>query len=66
MVFLLLHVDDMLIASKSMSEIEKVKKILHKEFEMKDLGSAKKILGIEITRDMELMRIKLSQSSYIT
>ena len=66
MVFLLLHVDDMLIASKSMSEIEKVKKILHKEFEMKDLGSAKKILGIEITRDMELRRIKLSQCSYIT
>ena len=66
MVFLLLYVDNMLIASKNMSEIEKVKKILHKEFEMKDLGSAKKMLGIEITRDMELMRIKLSQSSYIT
>ena len=32
---------------------------------MKDLGSAKNMLGIEITRGRELMRIKLYQSGYI-
>ena len=39
---LLLHVDDTLIASKSRSDINKLKKDLSFEFEMKDLGEAKK------------------------
>ena len=49
--YLLLYVDDMLIASKSQTEIGKLKTQLKKEFEMKDLGEAKKILGMEISRD---------------
>ncbi|KAG8486257.1 hypothetical protein CXB51_019640 [Gossypium anomalum] len=50
-VYLLLYVDDMLIASKSKVEIERLKTQLNFEFEMKDLGEAKKILGMEICRD---------------
>ena len=50
-IYLLLYVDDMLIAAKSMSEINELKKQLGNEFEMKDLGAAKKILGMEISRD---------------
>lgn len=50
-VYLLLYVDDMLIASKSMSEVEKLKAELSSEFEMKDLGTARKILGMDIFRD---------------
>ena len=45
-IFLLLYVDDMLIAAKSMYEVERLKSLLYKEFEMKDLGAAKKILGM--------------------
>ena len=41
----------MLIAAKSKKEITTLKKLLSSEFEMKDLGAAKKILGMEITRD---------------
>ena len=41
-IYLLLYVDDMLIASKSRSAIDKLKKDLSFEFEMKDLGEAKK------------------------
>ena len=48
---LLLYVDDMLIAAKSRIEITTLKKLLSSEFYMKDLGAAKKILGMEITRD---------------
>jgi len=36
-----------------MTEIARVKKLLNLEFEMKDLGHAKKILGIEITTNRE-------------
>ena len=44
-IYLLLYVDDMLIASKSRSVIDKLKKGLSYEFEMKDLGEVKKVLG---------------------
>ena len=42
-IYLLLYVDDMLIAAKSRKEITTVKKLLSSEFDMKDLGVAKKI-----------------------
>ena len=48
---LLLYVDDMLVAGSSMDEIVNLKAQLSKEFAMKDLGSAKKILGMRISRD---------------
>ena len=51
-IYLLLYVDDMLIAVKSKKEITTLKKLLSSEFEMKDLGATKKILGMEITRDI--------------
>nr|GEX02506.1 retrovirus-related Pol polyprotein from transposon TNT 1-94 [Tanacetum cinerariifolium] len=47
-IYLLLYVDDMLIACKSKAEIGSTKTLLKKEFDMKELGEAKKILGIEI------------------
>ena len=50
-IYLLLCVDDMLIAAKSMVEIKKLKEQLNGKFEMKDLGAAKKILGMETHRD---------------
>src|SRR5262249_42873780 len=59
-VYLLLYVDDMLIAAKSGSQINVLKKQLGDEFEMKDLGAAKKILGMEITRDRSFGRLVLS------
>ena len=59
-IFLLLYVDDMLIAAKSMSEINKLKTLLSREFDIKDLGAAKKILGMEIFRDRALGRLWLS------
>jgi hypothetical protein len=64
-VYLLLYVDDMLIAAKSMLEIKRLKSLLGDEFEMKDLGAAKKILGMEIHRDRKAGKLYLSQKKYI-
>ncbi|KAG8480197.1 hypothetical protein CXB51_024909 [Gossypium anomalum] len=64
-VYLLLYVDDMLIAAKDKREIRKVKAQLNEEFEMKDLGPAKKILGMEILRDRKVSKLYLSQKGYI-
>ena len=51
----------MLIASKIQDEIEKLKTQLNQEFEMKDLGKANKILGMEITRYRKKDKVCLSQ-----
>jgi hypothetical protein len=64
-IYLLLYVDDMLIVAKSRREITTLKKLLSSEFEMKDLGAAKKILGMEITRDKKASLLFLSQHAYI-
>ena len=63
--YLLLYVDDMLIAAKDMGEIQKVKDLLNSEFDMKDLGAAKKILGMEIIRDRKARKLYLSQRGYV-
>ena len=47
-VFLLLYVDDILIAGSSMREINRLKASLSLVFEMKDLGATKQILGMRI------------------
>ena len=64
-IILMLYVDDMLIAAKNLHEIVRLKALLSKEFDMKDLGAAKKILGREIHRDREKGRLWLTQRSYL-
>lgn len=60
-VYLLLYVDDMLIVARNMSEVNHMKSQLSQEFEMKDLGGAKKILGMEIQRDRNVGKLFLTQ-----
>jgi hypothetical protein len=64
-IYLLLYVDDMLIACKSIVEIERLKTQLKNEFEIKDLGEAKKILGMEITRERAKGIVCLTQKQYL-
>ncbi|KAG8490587.1 hypothetical protein CXB51_013756 [Gossypium anomalum] len=52
-------------AVKDKGEIRKVKAQLSEEFEMKDLGPAKNILGMEILRDRKTSKLYLSQKGYI-
>ena len=55
----------MVIVAKSMKEITTLKKQLSSEFEMKDLGPAKKILDMKILRDKKYRLLFLSQENYI-
>ena len=64
-VFLLLYVDDILIAGSSMREIINLKPRLSATFEMKDLGPAKQILGMRISRDRSAGTLNLYQKLYI-
>ena len=47
------------------SKIDELRKELCKSFSMKDLGHAKKILGMKITRLRDKMKIYLSHKKYI-
>lgn len=60
-----IYVDDFLLASNSMPALENLKESLAIEYEMKDLGEVKTIIGWQITRDLATRTIKVSQSAYI-
>lgn len=63
-VFLLLYVDDMLLVGKTKETLNKVKSLLKKEFNMKDLGESKRILGVEINRTRGNSLLQIIQSNY--
>lgn len=54
-IFLLLYVDDMLIATNHLYEVN----------ELKDLGAAKKILSMKFHRDMSARSLRLSEKRYV-
>ncbi|CAM8885204.1 unnamed protein product [Rhodiola kirilowii] len=64
-IYLLLYVDDMILACNNMKAITNLKEQLATNFEMKDLGAAKKILGMQIMRDRKLGTLFLCQTNYL-
>jgi len=54
-----------LIVSRSRSVIDKLKKDLSFELEMKDLGGANKVLSMEIGRDRKGGKVCLIQKEYL-
>lgn len=61
--FVLIYVDDILIASKNSGRADQIKREFSRQFKIKDLGEAKYCLGIEIRQEKK--QIRLSQASYI-
>jgi hypothetical protein len=60
-----LYVDDILLASSDVSLLLETKRFLSSNFDMKDLGEASFILGIEIHRDRRKGVLGLSQKAYL-
>ena len=58
-----LYVDDLLIFSNDEAERKNVKKVLSSEFEMKDLGDVRKVIGVRIRKENGM--IKLDQKEYL-
>jgi hypothetical protein len=58
-------VDDILLASSDINLLMEMKKFLSSNFNMKDLGDASFVLGIEIHRDRRNRVLGLSQKAYI-
>ena len=64
-IFLILYVDDILLASSDLGLLHETKRMLSKNFDMKDLGEASFVLGIEIHRNRSRGLSGLSQRAYV-
>ena len=64
-IFLVLYVDDILLAINDIRMLHETKRFLAKHFEMKDIGDTSFVLGIQIHRDCSQGTLGLSQKSYI-
>ena len=56
---------NMFVVGSNMQDINVLKRKLAKSFVMKDLGAAKQILGMRITRVRKNCKLTLSQGEYI-
>ena len=62
-VVLIVYVDDIILNGDDLSEMDRLKKGFAFEFEIKDLGSLKYFLGMEVARSNQ--GIMVSQRKYI-
>ncbi|RDY04351.1 hypothetical protein CR513_11949, partial [Mucuna pruriens] len=65
-IFLVLYVNDILLASSDTSLLHETKRFLTKNFKMKDLGETSFVLGIQILRDCSQGILRLSQETIST
>ena len=61
----MLYVDDILLESSDVGLLHETKRFLSSKFDMKDLGNASFVLGIQIHRDRSRGILGLSQKAYI-
>ncbi|RVX15068.1 Retrovirus-related Pol polyprotein from transposon TNT 1-94 [Vitis vinifera] len=64
-IFLILYVDDILLASSDLGLLRETKEHLSKNFQMVDMGEANYVIGIEIFRNRSRGVLGLSQKGYI-
>ena len=64
-VIIALYIDDLLLLSRSLKQINEVEAALVKYYEVKDLGEAEYCLGIKITRDRTKRTLNIGQEAYI-
>ena len=64
-IYVVLYVDDMLLVGNNMDVIKKVKSQLSSKFDMKDIGTANFILGMDIKRDCAKRKLWLNQRKYV-
>ena len=63
--FLVLYVDDILLATNDKGTMHGVKQFLSQNFDMRDMGEAFYVIGIKIHRDRSHGILGLSQETYI-
>ena len=62
---LIIYVDDIVLTSNSAREISSIKQILHSNFHIKDLGTFKYFLGIEVAHSHQGISLCQSQRNIV-
>jgi hypothetical protein len=62
--YILVYVDDLLVASRSLQQVQHIKSKMLQHFKGKDLGEARTFLGMEIARDRTRGTLTLTQRAY--
>ena len=65
-VYVLVYVDDILVASKSLEDIQHVKHRLTEAFKVRDLGETKYFLGMSLDRNRQARTLKVTQERLAT
>ena len=65
-IYILVYVDDILIAAKDMASVNSIKKRLTTTFDVRDLGEAKYFLGISLDRNRAERTLKMAQQRLAT
>lgn len=60
-----MYVDDFLLAPNTITTLNAIKKLLAKEYNMKNLGKVKIIIAWQVTRDIVAHIMKIDQSALI-
>lgn len=60
--YVLLYVDDILIAAKARTTVQEFKRDFGSRFKIMDLGAEKRIVGIDIERDREKRTLSMNQA----
>ena len=63
--YLVLYMDDILLATNGVGTLYEVKQFLSKNFDMKDMSEASYVIGIKIHRERSQGILGLSQETYI-
>jgi len=63
--FLILYVDDILLATNDLGLLRETKKFLSRNFEVKDIGEISYVIGIKIFCNRSQGLLGLSQKAYI-
>ena len=63
--YVLLYVDDLLLAGSNQKDITDFKAVLKSTFKMKDLGAVSNYLGIHIEQNLEKQEIRINQTAYL-
>ena len=65
LLIIIVYVDDLIIMASTLKDMEELKALLMKKYEMTDLGELHYCLGIEFKRNRTLRTISLNQRKFI-
>jgi len=62
--FVLVYVDDLIVAGEKLAGVEAVKRFVSAKFEVRDMGEVKDLIGMKVTRNREAMTLTLSNPGH--